>query len=165
MSTAALLTYPDFYDVAVSSAGNHDNNIYNQWWGETHHGVKEIQKKVKVNNEEKKEGQAYPAEETDSLRTEISFKSNVPANQDLAENLKGYLLLVHGDIDNNVHPGNSIRVVDALVKANKRFDFMIMPGQRHGFGKYTEYFETMMWYYFAEHLLGDYRTNVELKDY
>ncbi|MGM0666290.1 MAG: alpha/beta hydrolase family protein, partial [Bacteroidota bacterium] len=157
---------PDFYDVAVSSAGNHDNNIYNQWWGETHHGVKEIQKKVKVDKEEKdKQEKAYPGEENDSLRTEIIYKSDVPANQDLAKNLKGYLLLVHGDIDNNVHPGNSIRVVDALVKANKRFDFMIMPGQRHGFGKYTEYFETMMWYYFAEHLLGDYRTNIELKDY
>lgn len=167
MSTAALLTYPDFYDVAVSSAGNHDNNIYNQWWGETHHGVKEIQKKVKVKKEEEEEEEekAYPDEENDSLKTEISFKSDVPANQELAENLKGYLLLVHGDIDNNVHPGNSIRVVDALIKANKRFDFMIMPGQRHGFGRYTQYFETMMWYYFAEHLLGDYRTNVELKDY
>jgi len=165
MSTAALLTYPDFYDVAVSSAGNHDNNIYNQWWGETHHGVKEIQKKVKVKKEDEEEKQSYPAEEDDSLRTEISFKSDVPANQELAKNLKGYLLLVHGDIDNNVHPGNSIRVVDALIKANKRFDFMIMPGQRHGFGRYTEYFETMMWYYFAEHLLDDYRTNVELKDY
>ncbi|HDZ41661.1 MAG TPA: S9 family peptidase [Bacteroidetes bacterium] len=165
MSTAALLTYPDFYDVAVSSAGNHDNNIYNQWWGETHHGVKEIEKKVKVKKEENDEKDGYPVEEQDSVKTEITFKSDVPANQDLAKNLKGHLLLVHGDIDNNVHPGNSIRVVNALVKANKRFDFMIMPGQRHGFGNYKEYFETMMWYYFAEHLLGDYRTNVELKDY
>jgi dipeptidyl aminopeptidase/acylaminoacyl peptidase len=161
MSTAALLTYPGFYDVAVSSAGNHDNNIYNQWWGETHHGVKEIEKKKK-----KKEGE----EQTDSTKvdqeeTEISFKSRVPANQELAKNLEGHLLLVHGDIDNNVHPGNSIRMADALIAANKRFDFMIMPGQRHGFGKYSEYFETMMWYYFAEHLLGDYRTNVELKDF
>ncbi len=170
MSTAALLTYPGFYDVAVSSSGNHDNNIYNQWWGETHHGVKEIEKKVKDKKEEgeKEEGEkeeGYPTEEQDSTRTEITFKSEVPANQDLVKNLKGYLLLVHGDIDNNVHPGNSLRVVDALIKANKRFDFMIMPGKRHGYGNYSEYFETLMWYYFAEYLLGDYRTNVEMKDY
>ncbi|MCF8222451.1 MAG: DPP IV N-terminal domain-containing protein [Bacteroidales bacterium] len=164
MSTAALLSHPDFYDVAVSSAGNHDNNIYNQWWGETHHGVKEVKKEVKVKSDKKQE-KAYPEDKQDSLKTVISFKSDVPVNQDLAKNLEGHLLLVHGDIDNNVHPGNSIRVVNALIKANKRFDFMIMPGKRHGFGDYSEYFETMMWYYFAEHLLGDYRTNVELKDY
>lgn len=168
MSTAALLSYPGFYDVAVSSAGNHDNNIYNQWWGETHHGVREIEKKVKVKKEEEEgekvdEEEGYPEEKKDSVK--ISFKADIPANQDLAKNLEGHLLLVHGDIDSNVHPGNSIRLVDALIKANKRFDFMIMPGQRHGFGRYTPYFETMMWYYFAEHLLGDYRTNVELKDF
>lgn len=164
MSTAALLSYPGFYDVAVSSAGNHDNNIYNQWWGETHHGVKEIKKKVKVKKEDEEvNGEGYPEEEKDSIK--ISYKASIPVNQDLAKNLEGHLLLVHGDIDNNVHPGNSIRLVDALIKANKRFDFMIMPGQRHGFGRYTPYFETMMWYYFAEHLLGDYRTNVELKDF
>lgn len=166
MSTAAILTYPGFYDVAVSSAGNHDNNIYNQWWGETHHGVKEIERKVNVKKEEEGDREeGYPSEEQDSTSTKITFKSDVPANQDLAKNLEGHLLLVHGDIDNNVHPGNSIRVVDALIKANKRFDFMIMPGQRHSFGRYSEYFETMMWYYFAEHLLDDYRTNVELKEY
>lgn len=164
MSTAALLSHPDFYDVAVSSAGNHDNNIYNQWWGETHHGVKEVKKEVKVKSDKKQE-KAYPEDKQDSVKTVISFKSDIPVNQDLAKNLEGHLLLVHGDIDSNVHPGNSIRVVNALIKANKRFDFMIMPGKRHGFGDYSEYFETMMWYYFAEHLLGDYRTNVELKDY
>jgi dipeptidyl aminopeptidase/acylaminoacyl peptidase len=73
--------------------------------------------------------------------------------------------MVSGDIDNNVHPGNTLRVVDALVKANKRFDFMMLPGQRHGYGNETAYFDRMMWYYFAEHLLGDYRTNVGLTDF
>lgn len=153
MSTAAILTFPDFYDVAVSSAGNHDNNIYNQWWGETHDGVDQVEKKVKG-----KEG-----EKSDSVQ--ISFKAGIEKNQDLAKNLKGHLLLVHGDIDNNVHPGNTIRVADALIKANKRFDMMIMPGQRHSFGTYSTYFERMMWYYFAEHLLDDYRDNVDLYDY
>ncbi|MFQ5632977.1 MAG: alpha/beta hydrolase family protein, partial [bacterium] len=80
---------------------------------------------------------------------------------ELAKNLKGHLLLVTGDIDNNVHPANTIRMADALMKAGKRFDFMIMPGQRHGYGKETPYFERLMWYYFAEHLLGDDRTNVD----
>ncbi len=161
MSTAALLSYPDFYDVAVSSSGNHDNNIYNQWWGETHHGVKEVEEKQKKGKEDGEE----KIDSSSVVEKEISFKANVPANQDLAKNLKGHLLLVHGDIDNNVHPGNSIRVADALIKANKRFDFMIMPGQRHGYGNYSRYFERMLWYYFAEHLLDDYRTNTDLLDF
>ena len=111
MSTAAILTYPDFYSVAVSSAGNHDNNIYNLWWGETHHGVKEVKKEVKKKKEDKKdeekdEEKGWPDEDTVNVEKEykITFKSKVPANQDLAKNLKGHLMLVHGDIDNNVHP-------------------------------------------------------------
>jgi dipeptidyl aminopeptidase/acylaminoacyl peptidase len=150
MSTAALLSYPDFYTAAVSSAGNHDNNIYNSWWGETHHGVTEIKKTVKEMNE-------------DSVEVEkevITFQSEIKTNAELAENLKGHLLLVHGDMDNNVHPANTLRLVDALVKAGKRFDLMILPGRRHGFGPYQPYFERQKWYYFAEHLLGDYQTNV-----
>lgn len=151
MSTAALLTHPDFYDVAVSSAGNHDNNVYNRWWSETHNGVKETVKKVKKMNE-------------DSVETEkeiITFDAPIETNASLAKNLQGHLLLVHGNIDNNVHPANTIRLVDALIKEGKRFDMMILPGRRHGFGPSQPYFERMMWYYFAEHLLGDYRTNVE----
>jgi len=150
MSTAALLSYPDFYSAAVSSAGNHDNNVYNTWWGETHHGVTEVKKIVKEMNE-------------DSVEVEkevITFESEIKTNASLAENLKGHLLLVHGDMDSNVHPANTIRLVDALVKAGKRFDLMILPGRRHGFGPYQPYFERQKWYYFAEHLLGDYRTNV-----
>jgi len=157
MSTAAILSYPDFYDVAVSSAGNHDNNIYNQWWGETHNGVKEEEKTVKTKDTVK--------DSTKKEEIQVSFKGTVEKNQDLARNLKGHLLLVHGDIDNNVHPGNTLRVVDQLIKADKRFDFMMLPGQRHPFGSATAYFDRMMWYYFAEHLLGDYRDNVDLLDF
>ncbi|TFG43312.1 MAG: S9 family peptidase, partial [Bacteroidia bacterium] len=168
MSTAAILSYPDFYDVAVSSAGNHDNNIYNQWWGETHDGVTEVEKKVKTKEEVKKDtlDKEIKKEIVEKKKeTEKTFSAGIEKNQDLAKNLKGHLLLVHGDIDNNVHPGNTLRVADALVKANKRFDFMMLPGQRHGFGSATAYFDRMMWYYFAEHLLGDYRTNVDLNDF
>ena len=180
MSTAAILSYPGFYDVAVSSSGNHDNNIYNQWWGETHDGVAEAEKKQKTTLETMKdstmtEGKKENIEikkETENTKkientekTEKNFKAAIDKNQDLAKNLKGHLLLVHGDIDNNVHPGNTLRVADALIKANKRFDFMILPGQRHAFGNAVPYFDRLMWYYFAEHLLGDYRTNVELTDF
>jgi dipeptidyl-peptidase 4 len=157
MSTAAILSYPDFYDVAVSAAGNHDNNIYNQWWGETHNGVAEVAKKANAKREAK-----------DSLNKKseavVSFKSQIEANQDLAKNLKGHLLLIHGDMDNNVHPGNTLRVADALIKANKRFDLMIVPGQSHTYGEDTPYLDRMMWYYFAEYLLNDYRTNVDILD-
>jgi dipeptidyl aminopeptidase/acylaminoacyl peptidase len=146
MSTAALLTYPDFYDVSVSSAGNHDNNIYNMWWSEIHHGVEGVEKKITADSTN-----------SDSTTTKTEFESEIDTNIDLAGNLKGHLLLVHGTIDNNVHPANTIRLADALIKHDKKFDFMMLPGQRHGFGEYSSYFERMMWDYFTEHLLGDYQ--------
>ena len=132
MSTAAILMYPDFFDVAVSCAGNHDNNIYNRWWSEKHHGINEVEK----------DG-------------ETVFEYHISANHELAERLKGNLLLVHGDIDENVHPGCTLRVVDALIRANKRFDMLLLPGQRHGFGDMNEYFFWRMADYFSEHLLGE----------
>jgi dipeptidyl aminopeptidase/acylaminoacyl peptidase len=145
MSTAALLSYPDFYDVAVSSAGNHDNNIYNMWWSEIHDGVEGVERKVKTDSTS-----------SDSVKTKTEFKSQIDTNMDLAQNLQGHLLLVHGTIDNNVHPANTIRLANELIKHNKKFDFMMLPGQRHGFGPYSDYFERMRWRYFAEHLLGAY---------
>lgn len=132
MSTAAMLVYPDFFKVAVSSAGNHDNSIYNRWWSEQHHGVKEV-----------------------IGEKDTTFMYNIEKNQDLVKNLKGHLMLSHGDIDNNVHPANTMRVVNALIRANKRFDLVILPGQRHGFGDMTEYFFWKMADYFTLHLMGD----------
>jgi len=152
MSTAAILTYPDFYKVAVSSSGNHDNNVYNKWWSEIHNGVKEKTKKIKKKNEKGEEIEI----------AETTFEAPVETNAELAKNLKGHLLLVTGDMDNNVHPANTLRVADALIKAGKRFDFMIMPGQRHGYGPYNDYFEKAKWYYFAQHFLGDVRSNIEI---
>lgn len=137
MSTAAMLVYPDFFKVAVSGAGNHENNIYNRWWSERHHGVKEQV----------------------SAKGDTTFNYQIERNSDLAKNLKGKLLIVTGDIDNNVHPANSIRMVDALIKANKRFDFVLLPGQRHAFGEMTEYFFWRMADYFSEHLLGESKIN------
>ena len=142
MSTAAILKYPDFFKAAVSCAGNHDNSIYNRWWSETHHGVTE-----KV------------------AQSDTSFVYHIETNPEIAANLKGHLMLVHGDIDNNVNPANTIRVVNALIRANKRFDLLILPGQRHGFGDMNEYFFYRLADYFSEWLLGDSeRDEVDIKE-
>ena len=69
---------------------------------------------------------------------------------------------MHGEIDNNVHPANTMRLVDALIKARKRFDLLIIPGARHGFGDASEYFKGRMYEFFAEHLLGDRRRGADL---
>ena len=84
------------------------------------------------------------------------FQIRIPTTVELAPNLKGNLLLETGDMDNNVHPANTIRLVNALIKANKRFDFMILPGKPHAYGDMTPYTNHLMFEYFAEHLLGDY---------
>jgi len=76
--------------------------------------------------------------------------------------LKGNLLLIHGDIDNNVHPGNTLRVVDALIRAGKRFDMLILPQQRHGFGDMNEYFYWKLVDYFSEHLKGRSEKSVDI---
>ncbi len=131
MSTAAMLKYPDFFKAAVSCAGNHDNSIYNRWWSEQHHGITE---KVEAGD--------------------TTFVYSIETNPEIASNLKGHLMLVHGDIDNNVHPANTIRVVNALIRANKRFDMLILPGQRHGFGDMNEYFFWRMADYYCEWLMG-----------
>lgn len=140
MSTAAMLVYPDFFKVAVSAAGNHDNSIYNRWWSEKHHGVKEIV----------------------SAKGDTTFKYSIDKNPDLAKNLKGHLLLMHGDMDNNVNPANSIKMANALIKAGKRFDYIIVPGQRHGFGDMTEYMFWRLADYFNNYLLGDFSKSSEV---
>ena len=94
----------------------------------------------------------------------VKFEIKVPTTVDLAPNLIGHLMIVTGDMDNNVHPANTIRLANALIKANKRFDFMIMPGQAHGYGPYQSYFQTRLMEYFAEHFLGDHYGNSELKN-
>lgn len=136
MSTAAMLVYPDFFKVAVSSSGNHDNHIYNRWWSETHHGVKE----------------------TISDKGDTSFVYNIATNPEIAKNLKGHLMLTTGDMDNNVHPANTIRVMDALIKANKRFDYLELPGQRHAYGYMDEYFFWRLCDYYSLWLMNDTTT-------
>ena len=93
---------------------------------------------------------------------ETKFEIKVPTNAELAANLKGALLLVHGEIDNNVHPANTMRLVDALIKANKRFDMLILPGKRHGFADAQPYFQQRMWDFFADHLIGDRQAGADI---
>jgi len=141
MSTAAILVYPDFFKAAYSQAGNHDNSMYNSWWSETHHGVKE-----KIDDD-----------------GSVNYVYEIEKNQSLAKNLKGKLFLVTGDMDNNVHPGATIRVANALIKANKRFDLMILPTQRHGFGNMSEYNFWLRADHFSKHLLGVENNEVDIK--
>jgi dipeptidyl-peptidase-4 len=127
-STAGILRFPDFYKVAVSQAGNHDNRNYEDDWGEKWQGLLE----------------EY-ADGTTSYDNQ--------ANQLVAGNLKGKLLLAHGTMDSNVPPYNTLVVADALIEANKDFDLIMMTNRRHGFG-YEPYMQRRRWDYFVKHLLG-----------
>ena len=127
-STDAILRYPDFFKVAVSGAGNHDNRSYNIYWAEKYQGLMR----------------------RDSVRRTDNFATE--ANGSLVANLKGHLLLMHGDMDDNVHPAMTIQMVDALIKANKTFDLIIAPNRPHSLNE--PYFIRRRWDYFVEHLLG-----------
>jgi dipeptidyl aminopeptidase/acylaminoacyl peptidase len=140
MSTAAMLLYPDFFKVAVSSSGNHDNDVYNQNWSEKHDGIKEVV----------------------SDSGEVSFEYDIEKNSELASNLKGHLLLTTGDVDNNVHHAGTFRVANALIRANKRFDLFVFPGQRHGYGNMSDYWFWLRAEYFVKHLLGDDRWSADI---
>ena len=139
-STAALLRYPNFYKVAVSSSGNHDNRNYEADWGEKWHGL------------------LTPLElDFQDGKSEYDVtKSNydIQANQLLAENLQGKLLISHGMLDDNVPPSNTMLVVDALIKANKDFDLILFPNKRHGYGDMNDYMTRRKWDYFIKHLKG-----------
>ena len=133
-----MLVYPDFFKVACLVSGNHENNIYNNTWSEKHHGVKEVR--------QGRQGH---------------FEYDIEKNSELAKNLKGHLMLVTGDIDNNVHPANTYRMADALIKANKRFDMFIFPGS--GTATATRaYFFWIRADYFCQHLLGQAADSVDI---
>jgi len=125
----ALFRYPDFFKVGISESGNHDQRAYEDDWGERYQGLLV---------RDGKGGDNYEIE----------------ANQSVAKNLKGKLLLAHGLMDDNVPPYNTFLVVDALVKANKDFDLILFPYQAHGFGADGPYMMRRRWDYFVKHLLG-----------
>lgn len=120
----AMFSYPDFYKVGIAESGNHDNRNYEDDWGERYIGL------MVGDNYEKQ------------------------ANQINAKNLKGKLMLAHGNMDDNVPPYNTYLVVDALVKANKDFDLVIFPNARHGYGADSYYMMRRRWDYFVKNLLG-----------
>ncbi len=127
-TATALFNYPDFFKVGVAQAGNHDNRLYEDDWGEKWQGLL-------VRNPDG--------------TTNYDNQSN-PA---IAKNLKGKLLLAHGTMDNNVPPYSTLLVVDALIKANKDFDLIMFPNRGHGFGN-EPYMVRRRWDYFVKHLLG-----------
>lgn len=121
----ALLHFPDFYKVGVASSADHDHRMEKAWWPEMYMG--------------------WPVDSAYHQQSNIT----------MAANLKGKLLLVHGGIDENVNPSATFKLAENLVKADKQFDLLIFPSQRHGYtGKFADYFTKKRWNYFVEHLLG-----------
>ena len=126
-TAAAMFRYPDFFKVGVSASGNHDNRGYEDDWAEKWQGLM----KKNADGTSNYDGQA---------------------NQSLAKNLKGRLLLAHGTMDNNVPPYNTLLVVDELIKANKDFDLVLFPNRGHGLGE--SYMIRRRWDYFVRYLMG-----------
>jgi dipeptidyl aminopeptidase/acylaminoacyl peptidase len=124
MAARAILAYPEFYKVAVAAEGNYDQRGYLAPWGETYLG---------------------PAGGAGYLTSSIT---------PLAGRLAGKLLLMHGEMDDNVHPAQTLRLVDALIKANKDFDLLILPGSDHAAAATSGYFIRRKWDYFVRNLLG-----------
>ncbi len=129
-TAAAMFHYPDFFKVGWAESGNHDNRNYEDDWAEKWQGL---------------------------LVTDKDGKSNydAQANQSFAKNLKGHLMLVHGTMDDNVPSSNTLLVVDALIKADKDFDMLLIPGARHSYGNATPYVTLRRWNYFVQHLAGN----------
>jgi len=132
----AMLAFPEFYKVGVSTSGDHDARLDKAWWNELYQG--------------------YP------LQDDYVAQSNVT----MASRLQGHLLLEHGDIDENVHPVETMRFVDALMKANKNFDMLFVPNMYHGeSGEHALYLVRRRWDYFVQYLLGvTPPANVEIKE-
>jgi dipeptidyl aminopeptidase/acylaminoacyl peptidase len=142
-STDGILRYPEFYKVAVSGAGNHDNRNYEDDWGEKWQGLL-VNNPVGVDADKVKVDR-----EVQKAPVETNYDNQ--ANQLLAPNLKGKLLIAHGLMDGNVPPTNTLLVADALIKADKDFDMVMIPNAGHGFGN-SRWFMKKRWDYFVRHL-------------
>nr|WP_293235957.1 DPP IV N-terminal domain-containing protein [Mycolicibacterium sp.] len=120
----AVLMYPEFYRVAVAVSGNHDNGVNLTMWAEHYHGDVSAEGKRAI------------------------------SNVTLAANLVGKLLLIHGELDDNAHTHQTMRLVDGLIKADKDFDMVIIPGAEHALVGRQHYFLRRTWDYFVRHLHG-----------
>ncbi len=127
-TAGAMFRYPDFFKVGVSEAGNHDNRVYEDDWAEKWQGLL-----------------------TKNADGTTNYDSQ--ANQLVAKNLKGKLLLAHGTMDANVPPNNTLLVVDALIKANKDFELLMLPNRGHGFAN-EPYMVRRRWDFFVRWLMG-----------
>jgi dipeptidyl-peptidase-4 len=125
----AMLRYPDVFSVGIAESGNHDNREYEDDWGERYQGLLVTRQDGTTNYDDQ-------------------------ANQNLAKNLKGHLLLAHGTTDNNVPPYSTLLLVDALIKANKDFDLLLLPNQHHGYAAMSNYMTRRRWDYFVRWLLN-----------
>ncbi|MGH9482638.1 MAG: DPP IV N-terminal domain-containing protein, partial [Terriglobales bacterium] len=125
----AMFRYPEFFKVGIAESGNHDQREYEDDWGERYMGLD------------------TPAPGGGTTYTGQS-------NQEAAKNLRGHLLLAHGTMDNNVPMNNTLLVVDALVKANKDFDLILLPNEPHGYGGDSPYMMRRRWDYFVRYLAG-----------
>ncbi len=121
-STGGLLFHPEFYKAAVSNSGCHDNRMDKIWWNEQWMG--------------------WP------LGPHYAASSNV----DNAHRLRGRLLLIAGEMDTNVDPSSTLQVVNALIKADKTFDLLLVPGGGHGAG--GAFGQRLLYDFFVHHLLG-----------
>ena len=140
MTAAALMQYPEFYKAGWSESGNHDNNVYNRDWSEKYHGVRE---------EKQKDGSEKYVYEIDK-------------NSELAKNLKGHLMLTTGDMDENVSMVNTMRVANALIRADKRFEMQVYPGMRHSYMPINSYVTVARGDFFAHWLLGESETGADI---
>lgn len=129
-TVSAMFHYPDFFQVGIAESGNHDNREYEDDWAEKWSGLEVIQ-------------------------PDGSSNYDSQANQNFAKNLKGHLLLAHGTADDNVPPNETLLVVDALIKANKDFDLIMIPNAHHGYGAATPYMTRRRWDYFVRYLAGN----------
>jgi dipeptidyl aminopeptidase/acylaminoacyl peptidase len=128
-TTSAMFRFPDFFKAGIAESGNHDQRENEDDWGERYQGLV-----------------VKHADGTDSYTQE--------ANQEFAKNLKGHLLLAHGTMDTNVPPYQTMLVVDALIKANKDFDLILIPNSNHGYGAASNYMMRRRWDYWVKWLLG-----------
>jgi dipeptidyl-peptidase-4 len=128
-TTTAMFRFPDFFKAGIAESGNHDQRENEDDWGERYQGLL-------VRN----------ADGTDNYTAE--------ANQNYAKNLKGHLFLAHGTMDTNVPPYQTMLIADALIKANKNFDLLMIPNANHGYGAASNYMTRRRWDYFVKWLMG-----------
>ena len=128
-TTTAMFRFPDFFKAGIAESGNHDQRLNEDDWGERYQGLL-----------------TRDADGHDNYEAE--------ANQNFAKNLKGRLFLAHGTMDTNVPPYQTLMIADALIKANKDFDLLMLPNQNHGYGNASAYMMRRRWDFFVKWLMG-----------